>query len=124
VATVERGPDQRIPGIGEARHAGVGDERHVLRLQPFGQAAHLTGPAELVEAGQRRRDLVRPQQGARGARVLGGDQIDLAQDADRAEGDVFEVPDRRANHVQRAHSVPRSAVESAPRPPRSIHPAA
>ena len=35
-------------------------------------------------------------------RVLGGDDVTLAQDAERAEGDVLEVANRRGDEVKRA----------------------
>ena len=38
------------------------------------------------------------------ARVLGGNHIALAQDAERAERDVLQVANRRGNEVKRAGS--------------------
>ena len=42
------------------------------------------------------------QQMLRRARVLGRDHIDLAENAQRAQGDVLEVPDRRCDDVERS----------------------
>ena len=58
-----------------------------------------------MEAGQRGVDVVGAEEGARDARVLGGDQRHLLQDAQGAQGDVFEIADGRGHDVQRPHAV-------------------
>src|SRR5262249_30537409 len=56
--------------------------------------------------GQRRGDLVAVQQFARGARIFRRDQLDFAQDSQRAQRDVFKVANRRRDDVQRIQDRP------------------
>ena len=105
VAGRQRVADQRKAGIGDAGRARVGDQRHVALGQAIDQPAAAGGRGELVEAGQRGVDVVGTEEGARDARVLGGDQRHLFEDAQGAQGDVFEIADGRGHDVQRPHVV-------------------
>ena len=73
--------------------------------QAFDQASAARGRGELVEAGQGSVDVVGTKQGAGHSGVLGGDQRHLFEDAQRAQGDVFEVANGRGHDVQRPHVV-------------------
>src|SRR5439155_296526 len=77
---------------------GVGDERDRRAVH---QLAHelraLPALVVLVIAGGRSPDLVTGQQNPGVASVLAGDQIDLAQHAERAQRHVLEVADRRGD---------------------------
>ena len=55
----------------------------------------------IVVAGDRGPDAVAAEQDARAPRVLGGDHVNLTQQAKRAQRHVLEVPERRRDHVQR-----------------------
>ena len=57
---------------------------------------------ELEIAQQRLGDAEMFEQLAGMPRVLGGDDVTLAQDAERAERDVLEVANRRGDEVKRA----------------------
>ncbi len=65
-----------------------------------------------MEADQGRVDVVGTEERARHPRVLGGYKRHLAQDAQGAQGDVFEIANRRRHHVQRPHVEPIRAPES------------
>ena len=47
-------------------------------------------------------DVEVAQEAPRPPRVLAGDEVDLLEDAERAQGQILEVPDRRRDHVERA----------------------
>ena len=51
------------------------------------------------------------KQHARAPRILGGDNRDFAQHADRAQRDVFKVSNGGANDIERSHE---------PRPPSGV----
>jgi len=100
----QRLADQLVAGIGDARHARVGDERHVPGGQRVEHRVELGQLIVLVIAGHRRGDRVVVEQHARGARVLGGDQAGLAQNPQRAQRDIFQVADGGGNDIQRGHA--------------------
>src|SRR5262249_14728314 len=96
-----------VARIGDARRPGVGDERHprtgAHALHQLRGAAALDG---VVVAHLPGRDAVVPEQDRRAPRVLGGNEIDLGEPAQRPQGHLLEVPDRRRYHVEdagRAH---------------------
>jgi hypothetical protein len=99
----QRIADQGETRIGDAGHAGIGDQGNVALLQAFDEASATGGGRELVEAGQGRVNIVGAKQGAGHAGVLGGHQWHGLQDAQRAQGDVFQVANRGGHHVQRPH---------------------
>ncbi len=96
---------RRWPGIGNQRHAGVADERDFRALlerdEQFGRARHFV---VLVVADERLANFVVTEELLRVARVFAGDLVDFFEDAEGAEGDVFEIADGRADEVQAAQS--------------------
>src|SRR5262249_1625314 len=104
----------------DARRAGVGDERNGGAV---GEAAEdLRAPRELVvlEVGHgRRMDVEVGEQRPRAARVLAGDQVDLAQHTQRARGDVLEIADRCGDDEERAAGAQATRTVPGPRTPAS-----
>ena len=94
--------DQAESGIGDAGHAGVGDQRDLGAAfeidDQFGGFGHLV---VLVIADQSRLDAVMAEQLQGLARVLAGDQVDFFEDAQGAQRDVFEIADGRGDEVER-----------------------
>jgi hypothetical protein len=105
VAGLKRGSNEWEARIAQSGHARVRNQRDIARGEPVDQAADLRRAAELVKADQRRRDLVGVEQRPRHPGVLRRDHVDLTQDTDCPKRDVFQVPDRRADDVQRSHAV-------------------
>src|SRR5919197_2331349 len=54
----------------------------------------------VIKAGERRVDLIMVEEDACATRILSGDQIDLPQDPQGAQGDVFQITDRCRHHIQ------------------------
>ncbi len=92
--------DETMARIGNQRHAGVADEcdfRALLeRDEQFGGARHFI---VLVVADERLANFVVAEEFLRVARVFAGDLIDFFEDAQGAEGDVFQIANGRANEV-------------------------
>jgi hypothetical protein len=95
--------------IGDAGHAGLADHGHALTGRERGD--QLLRPHGLVALEQRHdppagidraMEIRVREQRLRGARVLGGDHVGLAQHARGAEREILEVADRRAHDEQRA----------------------
>ena len=109
-----RGVDQTVARVGNTRGAGVADQRHVLsRVQAVDQLRRLGRFGVVVIARQPRGYVVMREELAGVASVFRGDQIDFPQDAQRSDGDVFQIPDRRGDDVQRAGiRLPRAGVPS------------
>ena len=99
------GFDHTFARITDAGTAGVRDERDFLAapetLDDFFAAPRLV---ELKIAQERFADAKVFEELAAVARVLGGDDIALAQDAQRAKRDVFEIANWRGHEVKRAGS--------------------
>ena len=98
-----RGPGghQPLARVGHDGRARVGDQREVGAAgEVREELALLRGAALRVVAGRVGRDLVALEEPAGDPRVLGGDQRHGAQDLERPERDVAEVPDRRRDDVQ------------------------
>ena len=105
----DRRGDRVRPRIGHARHPGLADHRHPLAgAQHTGDLVGALGLVALEVRDHPARGVARPQrvdvgeQEPRGTRVLGRDEIRLAQDARRAQRQVLEVADRRADDEQGA----------------------
>ena len=97
----ERATDQMVARIGDSRRARVGDERHRRAgLEPRDEGRRPLALDGVVVAGERARDAVALEERARAARVLGGDEIDLAEDAQRPQGHVLQVADRGGDDVE------------------------
>ena len=58
MASLDCGPNERIPRIGDTGHTGVGDDGHIARVQTLGQPCHFAVPREGVEARGRSLDVV------------------------------------------------------------------
>ena len=101
-ARVYRLPHQLVPRVGDRRRAGVGDQRHAL---PFRKAAQKDRPGAklvvVVEDEHGGPDLVAVEELHRPPRVLARDDRGFLQGADRAKGDVLQVPQRRSHNVKR-----------------------
>ena len=96
--------DEVKPGVGDGGHAGVGDQGDVLAGQePADQLRRPFPLVVFVVGDQRRGDAVALQQGPGVPRVLAGDHVHLAEDAQRPQSDVFQVADRRPDDVERTH---------------------
>ena len=94
---------QQRAGIRHRRRAGVAHQRDVLPSRSARD--QLLGRRALVVRVQRhgaRGDAVVREQGARGARVLAGDDVGAAQRLDGARARVGEVADRRGDDVKRS----------------------
>ena len=97
----ERPAHQVIAGIRDPRRAGVGDERdRRAGPEPLDESRRALALDGVVVAGERARDAVALEERARAARVLGGDEIDLAEHAQRPQGDVLQVADRGGDDVE------------------------
>src|SRR5262249_38771786 len=83
------------PGVGDERDRGAGGER-AEELAAAGQLV------VLVVADGRLVDVEVREERARPPRVLAGDQVGLAQDAERAQGDVLEIADRGRDYKKGA----------------------
>ena len=94
--------DQAESGIGDAGHAGVGDERDLGSAfevdDQFGGLGHLV---VLVIADQSRLDAVMAEQLQGLPRVFAGDQVNFFEHAQGAQGDVFEIADGGGDQIER-----------------------
>jgi hypothetical protein len=92
-----------VAGIGDAGCSGVGHERDRRALaQLLDERRRARALHGVVVARDRPLDPMMLQQDARPARVLRGDEVDLAEHAQRAQRHVLEVPDRRRDDVEDA----------------------
>ena len=100
-AGTDGGGGDLATGIGDAGRARVADDGDArVRPERGGQldgAAHLV---VLVVADGRRADVEVVEQLLRLARVLTGDAVDRAQDAEGAQGDVLQIADGRSDEVE------------------------
>jgi len=88
-------------GIGDARHAGVGDERQGFTRADAAEDFFLAGAlVELVAGDHGRDDAVAVEEPAGVAGIFGEDMGGRLQDAQGAQGDVLEVADGRADQIQ------------------------
>jgi len=101
MAETER--DQTMSRIGDERHAGVADESDFCALfernKEFGRTRHFV---VFVVADEGLANFVVVEEFLRVARVFAGNLIDFFEDAEGAEGDVFEIADGRADQIQAA----------------------
>ena len=111
----------RLPGIGGKHCAVVVRDRKVSvrdmssgeptllngNVIPPGDALHQLGrlraTREIMEARHRRADAMVAEQNAGAAGIFGGHKRNLAEDAQRPQRNVFEIPNRCADDVQRPH---------------------
>ena len=97
--------NQPEAGIGNPRHARVGDQSHTrpsLQFEDqFGRARHFI---VLVIADGAGGNTVMVEKFLTLPRVLTCDQVAFLQYSQRSQCDVFQVPDRRADEVQRGHA--------------------
>ena len=79
------GSNERLSGIGNARRAGIRDQRHTLAFLQGTENAFQAGSAAMgVKAGEGRVNVQMRQEFARVACILRGNHVRLAQDSDRA----------------------------------------
>src|SRR5437867_4460558 len=95
--------DEQEAGVRDARGARVGHERDRAAAGQLAQQLRPTRELVVLEVAhgplvnvEMREERTRP------ARVLAGDQVHFAQDAQRAQGDVLEVADRSRDDEERA----------------------
>jgi hypothetical protein len=91
----------RHPGLADHRDPAAGRERLDELAGPPGLVALEVRDHLAIGVARPQRVDVR-QQEPRRAGVLGGDQVRLAEDPRRAQRQILEVADRRADDVQRA----------------------
>ena len=102
---LSRGGDGRgwRAGIGKRRRPGVAYQRQALAfLKEIQQLACGGALVVLVQGHGAGVDAVAREQRARGARVLAGDDIGLAQRFERARAGVGQIADRRGDDEQDA----------------------
>jgi hypothetical protein len=104
VAGGERGSNKRLTGVGDGGSAGVADEGDVARGKCFEEAVAAGTFVEGVVAEEWSLDAEMGEQAAGVSGILGGDQGDLAEDAQGAGGDVLQVADRGGDDVEVAHA--------------------
>jgi hypothetical protein len=102
-ARIESRANDTLPGIADARSAGIRDERHFLALlealdELF--AALCFVEFEIAQEGLFDIEILEQVSGVAG--VLGGDDVAFAQGAEGAQGDVFEIADRSRDQIQRS----------------------
>jgi 4-amino-4-deoxy-L-arabinose transferase-like glycosyltransferase len=115
-AGVDGAAHEVIPGIGDAGRAGVADEGDARAgREPRDDGGRARPLDRVVVARERAGDAVVREQRARVPGVLRRDQVDLAEDAQRPQRHVLEVPDRRGDDVEDAA---RHADASLPTPGR------
>ncbi len=94
--------DQPKAGVGDAGHAGVGDERDFGAAfevdDQFGGLRHLV---MFVVADGSGMNTVVGEKFLGLARVFAGNQVDFLEYAEGAKGDVFEIADWRCDQVKR-----------------------
>ena len=97
------GFDHALAGIADARAAGVGDQRDLFAApQSLDDFFAAFGFVELEIAEQRFGNFEVLEQLARAARVFRRDHVAFLEHAQRAQGDVLEIADRRGDEIKRA----------------------
>src|SRR5215471_5991365 len=95
--------DQTLTGIGYGRGPRVRHERdRIAAAQAFDQARRLLPLVVFVKTRRPRRDRVVLEELRGPACILGRNQRDFAEDPQGPQRDIFEVADRRGDHVQNA----------------------
>jgi hypothetical protein len=95
--------DKAVAGIGNERHPSIAHQRDFRAL--LERDDQFRGTRQFivfVVADERLVDVVVSEKLLRVARVLAGDLIDFFEDAQRTQGNVFEVADRRADEIEAA----------------------
>ena len=107
MARTER--DESIAGIADERHASITHESNFGALlhgdDELGSAGHFV---VLVIADERFADFVVGEEFLRVTGVFAGDLVGFFENAEGAEGDVFEIADGRADEVEAAAGIGRS----------------
>src|SRR3984957_6894938 len=105
-ALLNRQRDQAISWIGNSRHARVRDQRDARALlYRFYWFRRLPRLMVFVIARRPRGDRKMVEQLLRLPRIFAGDQVNFFQYAQRPQRNVFEIPDRRSDQIQRGFSV-------------------
>jgi hypothetical protein len=95
--------DEAVAGIGDQRHARVADERNFGALLESDKKLWRAGQLVVfMIADERLRDFVVVQELLRVAGVFAGNLVGLAQDAQSAQGDVFEIADGCGDEIKAA----------------------
>ena len=123
-ARTSRKPGSEMPGV----PASV-DEAHRFPLAQHAQDGLALAQLVVLEVARDGHvDVEVAQEAPRPPCVLAGDQVDLLEDAERAQGQILEVADRRRDHVERARRhrrfFPGLGGAGARRRPRLRNPAA
>ncbi len=105
--------NQVVAGVGKHGRAGV---TYQCDARPFLDADHQFGsPGQLIVfmvADGRLADSIMLQQFGGLPSVLAGDNVHFAEQSQRADGDVLQVPDWRGNHIEGSEAS--TAVETGP----------
>ena len=105
------GFDDALARIADAGTAGIRDQRDFLAApETVNDFLAALGLVKLEITQKRSGDSEMLEQLPGAARVLGGDHVALAQDAQRAERDVLQVANRRGDEVKRAGSERRKRI--------------
>ena len=100
-AVLQGGPNQAISRIGDGWRSRIADQGDVRsRFQPFQQPTGSLLLIVFMVAGGGSRNLVVGQQFSGVAGVLAGDQVSFTKDAQCAQGNIFQVPDRCGYHEE------------------------
>ena len=120
-ARIERRPHDSRPRIGDARHAGIGDERDPLpRLEPRQELRRAGRLVVLVVGEEPRLDAVPLEEPARVSCVFAEDDVGSTQLGEQAQRHVVEVPDGSGADRERHYAA--SSVSN-PTNPAPISPA-
>ena len=102
-AALQGNTNEMMARIGDAGRPGVRDVRDAQSVPQPGKhhpAAFLF--VVLVQADHGRFDLIRGKQDSGTAGVFRGNQVNLPEHAQRPEGNVLQIADRRGHHIKNA----------------------
>ena len=100
-ATRHSSTDKHESGVGDGGRAGIADEGHRFAgSETCGKGFGRLVLIELMVAHQARRDVVVLEKLSARPGVFGQYDIDLSEDAERTEGDVFQIADGRGDEVE------------------------
>ena len=95
--------DEAVAGVGHERHSRVAHQRDLRALLERNYQLRRAGQLIVfVIADERLVNVVVGKELERMARIFAGDFIDFLQDAQRPQGDVFEIADGRADKIKAA----------------------
>src|SRR5438105_3976474 len=99
MAGFPRGRDEGLARVGERRGAGIADQRDIALVERGHDPRQAPALHRRAVTEEWFADRVARQQAGGDARVFRGDGRNLAKDADRSCAQVFEIPNRRGDHI-------------------------